>query len=368
MRIIHCIWSFNTGGAETMLVDIANEQVKTQEVYVLIVNDSCQKYLIDRLSPEVKVIFNKRNPGTRSIWPLIRLNWTLLRLRPDVIHLHNGALPKVIIPLVSRGLFLTVHALQIPLESVRRGMKLIAISEAVREDVLSRGNYDIVTIPNGIDVDAIEKRGRHNLNGKMRIVQVGRLDASKKGQDILIDALALLKQRGLKDIEVDFIGQGGSMEELKVQADQLGVSSNVHFLGLCDRNYIYSHLKEYDLMCHPSRYEGFGLTVAEGMAAMLPVLVSDEGGPYEIIDHGKLGWSFKMERTEDCAEKIAYIYHHYQEALNLVQEAFESVSMHYSVERMAGDYIKYYKDSLCRRTTINPILLAKRMKIWTYEL
>lgn len=347
MKIVHCIWSFNTGGAETMLIDIANEQAKTEEVYVLIVNDSYQQFLIDKLSSDVKVIFNKRKQNTRSLWPLIRLNWTLMRLRPDIVHIHNGALPKVIIPQVSRGLFLTVHALQIPLDSVRRGMRLIAISEAVREDVLRRGNYHIVTIPNGIDVEAIEKREPHVFQGKMRIIQVARLDAEKKGQDILIDALAILKQRGLKDIEVDFIGQGDSMEALKAQAERLGISGNVHFLGLCDRNYIYSHLKEYDLMCHPSRYEGFGLTVAEGMAAMLPVLVSDEGGPYEIIEHGRLGESFKMESAEDCAEKIAYIYHHYQEALNLVQEAFESVSMHYSVKRMANDYIKYYKETLC---------------------
>lgn len=346
MKIVHCIWSFNTGGAETMLIDIANEQVKTQEVYVLIVNDSYQQFLIGKLSPKVKIIFNKRKPNTRSPWALIRLNWTLLRLRPDVIHIHNGALPRVITPLVGRGLFLTIHALQIPLESVRRGMKLIAISEAVREDVLRRGKYDIITIPNGINVNAIEKREPHEFNGKMRIVQVARLDAEKKGQDILIDALALLKQRGLKNIEVDFIGEGISLKNLERQAESLGVSGNVHFLGLRDREYIYNHLKGYDLMCHPARYEGFGLTVAEGMAAMLPVLVSDEGGPFEIIEKGKLGTAFKMEDVKDCADKIESIYYHYQEVLSLVHDAYECVSTHYSVERMVGDYIKYYKDSL----------------------
>lgn len=47
MKIVHCIWSFHTGGAETMLVDIANEQAKTQNVTIIIVNDSYQKYLID---------------------------------------------------------------------------------------------------------------------------------------------------------------------------------------------------------------------------------------------------------------------------------------------------------------------------------
>lgn len=346
MKIVHCIWSFNTGGAEAMLVDIANEQAKTQNVTIIVVNDSYQDNLIDKLSPNVKIIFNHRNPGSRSVGSLIKLNWTLMKLRPDVIHMHNAMLPKVIIPLVSRGLFLTVHALQISLSSVRRGMKLIAISKAVKEDVLSRGDYDIITIPNGIDVDAIEKRGRHNLNGKMRIVQVGRLDASKKGQDILIDAVSILQKRGVDNIEVDFIGEGMSGMALKEQVERKGITGKVRFLGLRDRTYVYSHLKDYDLMCHPSRYEGFGLTVAEGMAAMLPVLVSDEGGPYEIIEHGKLGTAFKMESAEDCADKLEYIYNHYQEVLGIVPKAYENVRRCYSINRMVKDYLEYYTRSL----------------------
>lgn len=342
MKIVHCNWGFNTGGAETMLIDVVNEQAKTQEVYVLIVNDSYQQFLIDKLSPKVKVIFNKRKPNTRSLWSLVRLNWILMKLRPDVIHIHNSKLPEVILPFVSRGLFLTVHALQIPLDSVRRGMKLIAISEAVREDVLRRGKYHIVTIPNGIDVNVIDKRPQRTFQDKMRIVQVARLDAEKKGQDILINALSILSQRGLQNVEVDFIGEGDSLGKLKAMSERLGLSDRVHFLGLRDRSYIYSHLKEYDLMCHPSRYEGFGLTVAEGMAAMLPVLVSDEGGPYEIIEHGRLGSAFKMEDVKDCADKIEYLFYHYQKALNLLQEAYESVSTHYSLERMVKEYIAYY--------------------------
>lgn len=49
MKIVHCIFSFNTGGAETMLIDIVNEQIKTQEVTVVIVNHIYHKELIAQL-------------------------------------------------------------------------------------------------------------------------------------------------------------------------------------------------------------------------------------------------------------------------------------------------------------------------------
>ena len=348
MKIVHCIWSFHTGGAETMLVDIANEQAKTQNVTIIIVNDSYQKYLIDKLSPKVKVIFIHRNPGSRSLWPIIKLNWTLMKLLPDVVHMHNAMLPQIIFSFASRGLFLTVHALHISLRCVRRGLKLIAISEAVKEDVLSRGNYDIITIQNGINVDAIAKKDMPPAiqDGKMRIIQVGRLEASKKGQDILINAVAVLQNRGVNNIDVDFIGTGESEMSLKQLSEEKGVTDKIHFLGLRDRDYIYSHLKDYDLMCHPSRYEGFGLTVAEGMAAMLPVLVSNEGGPFEIINYGEFGTAFKMENVEDCADKIEYIYKNYNDVSKLIPIAYKHIHEQYSVEGMVKNYIKIYKDEL----------------------
>ena len=329
-----------------MLIDIANEQSKTQEVYVMIVNNSWEQSLIDKFSPRVKVIFNKRKPNSRSFWPLLRMNWTLLGLHPDIVHMHNGSLPRVILPRISRGQFLTVHALQVPVEPVRRSIKLIAISDAVKEDVQSRTNHEIRTIANGINIETIAKREPKLFSGKMRIIQVARLDADKKGQDILIKAIGLLREKGIDDIDVDFIGCGRSLDMLCKLTEDLNLTNRIHFLGLCDRDYIYNHLKDYDLMCHPARYEGFGLTIAEGIAAMIPVIVSDQGGPYEIIERGRLGISFKMGSVKDCAAKIAYSYHYYQEALAFTIPAYEKVKLQYSIEHMVARYIEYYKTVL----------------------
>ena len=240
---------------------------------------------------------------------------------------------------------ITTH-LHIPLEHAGRGTQLIAISEAVKADIQQRTGRVAMTIPNGIPMDKIEKRTRRaSFVGKnMRIVQVSRLDVEKKGQDILIKAVALLKERGIENIEVDFIGEGRSEPRLRQLVQEYCVGNQINFLGLCDRQYIYSHLKEYDLMCHPARYEGFGLTVAEGIAAMLPVLVSDEGGPYEIIKYGELGYAFRMEDVTDCANQIEYIYNNYDKAMERAGSAYTYVAEQFSVRRMVADYIKAYQN------------------------
>lgn len=346
MKIVHIIYSFNTGGAETMLIDIMNEQVKTEDVTLIIINDSKSDCLIDNIDKRVNIVYLNRIEKSKSIIPLIRLNFILWHMKPQAVHVHNESICAVISPHISRALFLTVHALRVSMKHVRRAKCLFAISDAVKDDILSRGNYNVKVIPNGINIEQIEKK-KYTVAGcteKFRIVQVARLESDKKGQDILIDAIAMLKERGINNVYADFIGTGSSMEELMEQARSKGVEEKIGFLGLRDRKYIYGHLKDYDLMCHPSRYEGFGLTVAEGIAAMLPVLVSDEGGPYEIINKGELGFSFRMEDAKDCADRIEYIMDNYGEAINITDKAYEHIKRHYSVERMVKEYIEAYKN------------------------
>lgn len=346
MKIIHIIYSFTTGGSEAMLVDIVNEQIKTEDVTLIIINDYKSCELIDNIDKRVEVICLNRKPASKSLLPFIKLNWILLRKKPDAIHVHNESICGVILPRISRVLFLTVHALRVSLKHVRRAKCIFAISDAVKHDILKNGDYNVTVIPNGINIESIEKREKNDINptDTIRIVQVARLESHKKGQDILIEAVSILKKRGVNNIMVDFIGSGSSENKLRELSKDYGVENHINFLGLQNRTYIYKHLKDYDIMCHPARYEGFGLTVAEGIAAKIPVLVSNEGGPFEIIDKGEYGYHFKMGNATDCADKIQYIINNYRVALNKTEKALEHVRENYSIERMVKDYITAYKN------------------------
>ena len=199
-------------------------------------------------------------------------------------------------------------------------------------------------VPNGINVEAILPREPRLGDGLIRIVNVARLNHQKKGQDILIKAIALLRDRGLDNLSVAFIGEGDSRELLEKLSEDLNVSEQVRFLGLKDRDYIYQHLCDYDLMCHPSRYEGFGLTVAEGMAANLPVLVSTGDGPCEIIGQGKYGFSFENGSAESCADALEYMVRNYDDIVAKVDIARKHIESEYSVKRMVAQYIQAYTE------------------------
>ena len=139
MKIGHLIFSFNTGGAETMLIDIVNEQVKTEQVSLCIINDSVDQRILSQIDSRVHIYRLNRTPGSRNPIPLIKLNLWLLSKRFDVIHTHNlGILPLIVLS-TSHVRIATVHALHIPLVHARRVDCLFAISEAVRDDVLELG-------------------------------------------------------------------------------------------------------------------------------------------------------------------------------------------------------------------------------------
>jgi hypothetical protein len=89
MKIVHIIFALQTGGSETMLVDIVNEQVLKVDVNLVIINDSYNKELVQQIDNKVKVYFINRKEGSRNPFSVIKLNALLYYLNADIIHCHN---------------------------------------------------------------------------------------------------------------------------------------------------------------------------------------------------------------------------------------------------------------------------------------
>jgi glycosyltransferase involved in cell wall biosynthesis len=119
---------------------------------------------------------------------------------------------------------------------------------------------------------------------------VGRL-APWKGQHVFLDAFARAFPDGDECALV--IGDALFQEEdyaarLHHQADELGIASRVTFRGF--RADVPAELADLDVLVHASVIpEPFGQVVVEGMAAGLPVIATDAGGPAEIITPGTDG-------------------------------------------------------------------------------
>lgn len=343
MKIFHVTFGLKLGGLETMLVNIANEQVKTENVAIVLVNNLIDRDLLSKISNKVKVYNLGRKAGSHSPWPAIKLNFLLLKESPDVIHVHAPNVSALLLPLLMKKTVYTVHDVTINKKYFSRFPHMYSIAKCVEHDVKMRSGYEAPVIYNGINVDEI-KCMRHHRSKIFKIIQVSRLIHEKKGQDILIKAIYKLRQKGINNINIDFVGEGISKSYLESLISELKLSDSVRLLGSKPYSWVTQHLCNYDLLVQPSLFEGFGLTVAEGMAAKTPVLVSDIDGPMEIIDNGKYGLYFSKGNIKECADMIERVINMNEtELITLTELAWHHVNENFNIKRTAQRYIDAYK-------------------------
>lgn len=342
MKIAHVVWGMETGGVETMLVNIINEQVRTEKVALFIINDFVEETIINKISSKCLVKRINRKPGTKDYYKIAKLNFHIWLFRPDIIHVHSYRLSTLL-----KGkwrIVRTIHNTHNKADEYPKMDALYAISNAVKDYTAKQGFTNVTVVDNGIDVNSfITKKNSTPKDDVYHIVQVGRLFSSQKGQDILLNALGILaNKRGITNFIMHFIGTGKSEDDLKILTSELCISDYVVFEGFKDQEFVKSNLCKYDVFIQPSRYEGFGLTVAEAMAAKVPVLVSDIEGPMEIIGNGKYGMYFKKGDVIDLANKLETILKGGYD-YNMIDPAYEYVKNHYDVSITAKKYIEEYK-------------------------
>lgn len=354
MKIVHITTSLGNGGLENMLVDIANCQVTLgHSVAIIIVNSSIEESILQRINDEIKVFRINRERGRKSINQLIKLMLVFIKLRRyDIIHCHGIYLGKLLRFFSAKPRILTLHALNLEIEPLKYYNSLVAISNAVKTDIEKRSNFSPSLIYNGINFDNIKfKNQEHNCNRKcFRLVQVGRLNSEIKGQDILIRALNhLVKANDFSEFELDFIGSGQSYNDLMNLVKKLDLEQKVTFLGNKSRAWIHNNLFNYDLFIQPSRFEGFGLTVVEAMAAKIPVIVADNDGPSEIINKGEYGYIFENGDFEGLSNKILHVIKNIKMGLQRSQteRAYLYGVKKFNIITTTKEYMLEYRRVLC---------------------
>ncbi|HEY9647164.1 MAG TPA: glycosyltransferase family 4 protein [Chroococcidiopsis sp.] len=121
------------------------------------------------------------------------------------------------------------------------------------------------------------------------LIFVGRL-VSDKGVDLLLAALAQLRSQGLTPM-LTVVGGGPEEAALKAQAQQLGISDQVDFVGVKVGEELAQLLSAHQILVVPSRWqEPFGIVALEGIACGCVVVGSEGGGLPEAI--GPCGVTF----------------------------------------------------------------------------
>jgi L-malate glycosyltransferase len=193
----------------------------------------------------------------------------------------------------------TIHRLCV-LYTLKNAGSLVAVSRALGDDVNRYCKRRVNIVPNVIDFKKFSLPdpliGHTNLN----IGILGGMGNYRKGLDILIKAIALIKDM---DVKVHIGGDGKYLSTFRVLARELGVDGKCLFYGEIKPESIQDFYSGLDFYVLPSRDETFGVVVIEAMACGLPVIATRCGGPEEIITK-ETGVLIEKENPQELAQAI----------------------------------------------------------------
>lgn len=365
MRIMYLLFSFTVGGTEKLVSDICNEMNRLgHTVFLYIVNQHYSKEMLMNIELNVKIELQNRAVGKESVTKTIRkIEQFVKNNRIEIIHCNSFDSPellfltKIFHPTVK--VIYTIHDVHQwcnlnRVRSVYRNLictKIIAISDCVKRDIIKSGarlNKTIV-VYNAINLTKFEKRAiekkftgltcfesSYNKENLFVIGNVARIVPPKKGQDILVNAIAQVKEK-YPQIRCIFAGeipkeQQKELDDLKKLVKELNLKDEVQFAGnITD---VPGFLSKLDLFILPSRFEGFGISLIEAMAMGIPCIASALDGPAEIVGKQERGLLFPPGNVDILAQKIEYAIEHYDEMLKAADVATKYVVNNFDIQDM----------------------------------
>jgi phosphatidyl-myo-inositol alpha-mannosyltransferase len=241
----------------------------------------------------------------------------------DLIHIHEPITPSISLlalwaaeqPVVatfhtatprSRSMQLASGVLRAAIEKIDAG---IAVSESARNVVVQHLGRDAVVIPNGIRFDDFAKRRPSTGSGhavgsqQPRLIFIGRLDEPRKGLDVLLAAIPLIRQ-ARPDLEMIVAGQGS--RTLPPWCCNLGTITEEAKIAL---------LNSADVFVAPQlARESFGIVLLEAMASGVQIVASDLPPFVDLLgapqDEERRGDIFAVGDHRDLARAVLHALEH----------------------------------------------------------
>lgn len=371
MRIVQVSPFFfpHAGGVESHVRSLAREFAREGHEVTVVTSR------FDRRLPEAERVEGYRILRSRSLGvvfntPIDVGTGPLLRsVDADVIHLHypppltsffaTFALHRNSIPVCLTyhcDLFLSGAAGQAVAGVYQRAFLPPTLAH-VRKIIVHTRSYgttsamlrgrELAVIPSVVDLDRFRPgldpgglRGDLRLEGKRVVAFTGRL-VPHKGVDVILQALRELPS----DVVLVVIGAGPRLPDLVGLAHRIGVSERVRFCPRVSDDDLPRYLSLADVFAFPSqnRLEGFGLAVAEAMAAGLPVVIADVPGVREVIEDGQEGLLAEPLLASDVAQKIRTLLDDPALAKRMGAAGRRRAEARYGLSTVAGQLIRLYE-------------------------
>lgn len=283
----------------------------------------------------------------------------------DILHVHY-AIPHASAAFMAKQILLTygisipvvttLHGTDITLVGKDRTFKPVVtfsinqsdgvttVSQNLRDNTYEffEITKDIRVIPNFVDLNRFSLKAKDHFKkaiapeGEKIIVHTSNFRSVKRTEDVVRIFAKVVEKIPSKLL---MVGDGKERSECEQLCRDLGVSSEVRFLGKQDA--IEEILSVADLFMMPSKSESFGLAALEAMACKVPVISSNAGGLPELNIDGVTGFLKDVGDVDGMAEKAIYILED-EQRLNEFKENALSRAKEFDLVKILPLYENYY--------------------------
>ena len=389
MKILMLTWEYPprvVGGIARVVYDLSRTLLKDgHDVTVVTYREGDAPYFEDDKGVKVYRVDNYMiNPNNFIDW-IMQLNFNLVAKANeiiakegnfDVIHAHDWLVTYAAktlknsynIPIVA-----TIHATESGRNSGIHDETQRYINDTEwmltyeASEVIVNSNYmknelqrlfglpyeKINVVPNGVNLNlfnGIERdynfRRRYAMDNEKIILFMGRL-VYEKGVQHLIAAMPKILN-GYHDSKLIICGKGGMLDELKAEANALGLGQKVYFAGYMNGKDVQRMYKAADIAVFPSTYEPFGIVALEAMLSENPVVVSDVGGLNEIVQHRENGMKSYAGNPNSIADSILELLYDHKLCADITKKAKNKVRNEYNWSKIAQDTHFAYQKAICQ--------------------
>lgn len=298
IKVIHCLGQLNTGGAETLVLNVFRKinKDKFQFDFLLFNNDpGFYDNEVKQLGGEIYYLPSISNVGI--ICYIRKMIAFFKEYQPDIVHshmdwqggfiayaAHKAGVKKIIVHShANQKMFEVNFIYKLMIKINKRLIKkyancCLACSKVAGDSLFNKG-YEIIF--NGIDLDKFININLKKMNDlkiefgiKPNDIVLGTVGSlsENKNQIFLIEILSKLVKIN-ENYKLIIVGEGKERKKLESRVLQLGLNENVYFAGR--RNEIPEIMHLFDIFLLPSKMEGLGIVVIEAQACGLKCIISD---------------------------------------------------------------------------------------------
>lgn len=300
---------------------------------------------------------------------IIEINRLIKKHNPDLIYVQSskgGAIGRIANLLANKPIVYNAHgwAFNMKVSKLKRRIyvliervlasvtdSIIAISDEEKNSAILNkicSEEKIKVILNGIDIDEydnskiseLEVKSKYNIPFDSKVFgMVGRV-SEQKAPDIFIRVASEINKK-LPNSFFIIVGDGEEKANIELLIDELGIKDKTLITGWVDN--IYEYISTFDIAMLLSRWEGFGLAIAEYMIANKPIIATNVDSIPILVENKVNGLLVSVDNVNEVVEAVFKIINDSELANKFIENSNEKARINFNVKRVAFEHETLFK-------------------------